>query len=126
MLMRVIQGAVGFVIGAGFVAGLELLGIYLVAAMSSGHLAPKGIGWFIAPLLAGFAFGRACAENRHSRLFEIWFLGAFAWIVAAAIFYRYGTHDGSAKTALTIAASAYAPLLISFAALLLYRRFSPR
>src|ERR1700689_2167509 len=100
--MRVIQGIVGFVIGAGFIALLELGGIYLVAMLSSGRMAPTGIGWFIAPVLVGFGFGRAFADGRQSRLFELWFLGAFLWLAAAALYYRYGVHDRSAQTALAV------------------------
>jgi hypothetical protein len=124
--MRVIQAIVGFVLGAGFIAGLELLGIYLISMASSGHLAPKGIGWFIAPLAGGFIFARACAENRQSRLFEVWFVCAFLWLVAAGLYYRYGFDDRNSRVLLTVAAGAYLPVFVSFAGLLLYRRFADR
>jgi hypothetical protein len=126
MLMRVIQGLVGFVIGAGFVAALELIGIYLISMVSSGRLAPSGIGWFIAPLLAGFTFARACAANRYSKSLEIWFVCAFVWLTAAALYYRYGANEKSAQTALALAAVAYVPVLLSFIGVLLYRRAATR
>ncbi len=124
--MRIIQTLVGFVIGAGFVAGLELFAIYLIAMLSGGKLEPTGIGWFIAPVVMGFAFGRACGESRQSRLFEAWFLGAFVWLLAAGLYYRYGSFDGSAKTALAVAAVAYVPVLLTFAGLLIYRKVATR
>jgi hypothetical protein len=126
MLMRVIQGLVGFVIGAGFVAALELIGIYLISMASSGRLAPSGIGWFIAPLLAGFTFARACAANRYSKSLEIWFVCAFVWLTAAALYYRYGANEKSAQTALALAAIAYVPVLLSFIGVLFYRRAATR
>jgi hypothetical protein len=122
MPMRLIQGIVGFVIGAGFVVALELLGIYLVSMMSNGRMAPTGIGWFIAPILIGFGFARACAENRQSRLFEMWFLGAFVWLAAIALYYWYGAYDRSGQAMLSMAAAGYIPVLVSFICLLVYRR----
>ena len=93
---------------------------------SSGHFAPKGIGRFIAPLGGGFIFARACAENRQSRLFEAWFPGAFLWLATAALYYWYGTDNRSSQALMMVAAAAYVPVLLTFAGLLLYRRFADR
>ena len=126
MVMRVIQAIVGFVLGAGFVGLIELIGIYVVAMVSSGRFAPTGIGWLIAPVLGGLAFARASAGKDLARPLQIWFAAAFVWIALVALYYWYGSHGQSASALLTIAAVGYVPVLLSFAGFAVYRRYSHR
>jgi hypothetical protein len=126
MVMRIIQAIVGFVLGAGFIGLIELVGIYVVSMMSSGRLAPTGIGWVIAPVLGGFAFARAMGADDLSRPLQIWFASAFVWIALVALYYWYGSHGQSGSALLTIAAVGYLPVVLSFAGLAVYRRICHR
>src|SRR6202521_4131956 len=126
MVMRVVQGIVGFVLGAGFIGLLELIGIYAISMMSSGRLAPAGIGWLIAPVLGGFAFARAVAGDDLVRPLQVWFGIAFVWIAIVTLYYWYGSHGRSASALLTIAAVGYVPVLLSFVGITVYRRFCHR
>jgi hypothetical protein len=124
--MRLVQFAVGFVLGAATAGAVELFIIFLILATSQGRYEPTGIGWFIAPAVFGFGFGRVAAEETAKWPLNVWFLASFLWLAAVGLYYWYAPHARSGETLLTFAAVAYLPALLSFIGLLVYLRLRRR
>jgi hypothetical protein len=97
-----LQGILGALLFSAATIGVMLLVLLLLSEMFSARLIPKGAGWLILPLAAGWVgwkvgstFGiEALLEkasvrlNQVSRLARIWVAGAAVW-VAGCVFYLF-------------------------------------